>query len=186
MVHSSVLLYSLVPRNISVIYSSVPEPRNIVSIDKHSPVQDECASGNRCLYRFRTSVLNPFSPRIAQFAFHFEFFFNPPPLPLPPLPTPTAAAAAIIPITNPDLRHRSVTPTPSARLDACHLTDATRPHTRSASARHPMPPPPLSGRPARPPMPRPPAPECHWPCHPPPPHSWTPPTPSILGYFRQF
>jgi hypothetical protein len=36
LIYSSVLLYSSVLRNITMIYSSVPEPRNIIAIDEHS------------------------------------------------------------------------------------------------------------------------------------------------------
>jgi hypothetical protein len=54
-VYSSVLLYSLVPRNITMIYSSVPELRNIVLTDEHSTVH---SSVNRQIYVVVYSSVN--------------------------------------------------------------------------------------------------------------------------------
>jgi hypothetical protein len=36
-VYSSVFIYSKVPRNITILYSSVPKPMNISTIDEHRP-----------------------------------------------------------------------------------------------------------------------------------------------------
>jgi hypothetical protein len=83
MVHSSVLLYSSVPRNITVIYSSVPELRNIVSTDEHCLIHssvneriyiwryihrlsDKCTSRNRRLCGLCTSAYIISLPRAAQ------------------------------------------------------------------------------------------------------------------------
>jgi hypothetical protein len=58
-----VLLYFSVSKNIIVIYSFIPESRNIVSIDEHNPVHSTsvCVGANRRLYIFCTSVLNQLS-----------------------------------------------------------------------------------------------------------------------------
>jgi hypothetical protein len=73
MIHSLVLFYFSVRRNITVIYSSVPELRNIAATDNHSPVHSSVNQwiyvavypsvnrqmylGIQCLCRFRTITL---------------------------------------------------------------------------------------------------------------------------------